>query len=147
MFHQNFSYKSQPAGGSTSPFSSRTLHDHSHSSTIIPLFTACLFGHILSLRGRKQMFKACSCSAAQDLKTVEMSETFSDGEINRHWKHVKQTPNSSFQTILSVIVSICLVFLWYKQSYFVLSTQRLLWVLMWSRKITEKKNMISSDFL
>lgn len=82
MFHQNFSYKLQPAGGSTSSFSSRTLHDHSHSSTISPLFTACLFAHILSVRGRKQMFKACSCSAAQDLKTVEMSETFFDGETN-----------------------------------------------------------------
>lgn len=36
------------------------------------------------------MFKACSCSAARDLKTLEMSETFSDGEINRHGKYVKQ---------------------------------------------------------
>lgn len=41
------------------------------------------------------MFKACSCSAAQDLKTVEISETFSDGEINRRGKHVKQKPIST----------------------------------------------------
>lgn len=93
-FYHNFSYKLQPAGGSTSSFSSRTLDDHSHSSTISPPFTAYLFAHILSLR-EKQMFKVCSCSAAQDLKTVEMSETFSDGEINRHRKHVKQKPIST----------------------------------------------------
>lgn len=141
-FYHNFSYKVQPAGGSTSSFSSRTLDDHSHSSTISPPFTAYFFAHILSLRGRKQMFKACSCSAARDLKTVEMSETFSDGEINRHGKHVKQKPISSFRIILSVMVSNSVYMsslLWYKQSYFVLATQRLLWVPMWSWKITEKK--------
>lgn len=113
-FYHNFSYKVQPAGGSTSSFSSKTLDDHSHSSTISPPFTAYFFAHILSLRGRKQMFKACSCSAARDLKTVEMSETFSDGEINRHGKHVKQKPIStvfeSFCQQWSVIVSICLVY-------------------------------------
>lgn len=105
-------------------------------------FHAYFFAHILSLRGRKQMFKACSCSAARDLKTVEMSETFSDGEINRHGKHVKQKPISSFRIILSVMVSNSVYMsslLWYKQSYFVLATQRLLWVPMWSWKITEKK--------
>lgn len=71
-------------------------------------------------------------------------------EWNIFWWRDKQTRKAcktetdlhSFRIILSVMVSNSVYMsslLWYKQSYFVLATQRLLWVPMWSWKITEKK--------